>query len=202
MKKLFSFLWKYISTPYFISLCALIISAYTLWDAKLNFNLDVSAGRQTKLLVANIDKVSIRPAILMSLAFTNSGGRTSYLEDVKIKVTLISNNKEFWNEEFVALREYDTLLADPAVMKQTEILPIVVVGKTTEVRKYVFTPLKNIMQNNIPKSFDLDIEVYTKERNSWYQRKSYEIKNLSDIWQDLSNKDSWRTTICDIFEKN
>ena len=86
-------------------------------------------------------------------------------------------------------------------MKQTEILPIVVVGKTTEVKKYVFVPLINIRQENIPKSFNLDIEVHTKERNSWQQRKVYQIENLSDIWQDLNKQDSWRLAIRDMFEK-
>ena len=201
MKKIFVSILKFVSSPYFISLCAILFSAYTLWDAKFNFNLDIAAGRQTKLTVAKIKKEYMSPAILMSLAFTNSGGRTSYIDDVKLKVTLFSNNKEFWQEEFVAMREYDTLLPDASIMKQTEILPIVIVGKTTQVKKYVFAPLKNIGQENIPKSFDLDIEVHTRERNSWQQRKEYEIKNLSDIWQDLNNQDLWRSTIRDLFEK-
>lgn len=201
MKKILVSIWKFISSPYFISLCALIFSGYTLWDAKFNFNLDIAAGRQVKLTIAKIKKEYMSPAILLSLSFTNSGGRTSYIDDVKLKVTLISNNKEFWQEEFVAMREYDTLLPDASIMKQTEILPIVIVGKTTEVKKYVFAPLKNIRQEDIPKSFELDIQVHTKERNSWQHRKEYEIKNLSDIWQDLDSQDLWKSTIRDMFEK-
>jgi hypothetical protein len=65
----------------------------------------------------------------------------------------------------------------------------------------LFFPIKNIQQNEIPKSFDLNIEVYIKQGNKWSSKKEYEIKNLSDIWQDL-NKDAWKDTIKDMFEKS
>lgn len=201
MKKELVKIWKFVSSPYFISLCALLVAAYTLWDAKFNFKLDIAAGRQVKLTVAKIDKRYVSPAILMSLALTNSGGRTSYIDDVKLIVTLVANNKEFWQEEFAAMREYDTLLGDASTMKQTEILPIVIVGKTTEVKKYVFAPLRYVKPENIPRSFDLNVEIHTKQGAEWRMGKEYEIKNLSDIWQDLDNQDVWHHTIRDMFEK-
>lgn len=201
MKKALVAICKFLSSPYFISFCALLVAAYTLWDANFNFKLDIAAGRQAKLTVAKISKGYVSPAILMSLALTNSGGKTSYINDVKLIVTLVSNNNEFWQEKFTAMREYDTLLGDASTIKQTEILPIVIVGKTTEVKKYVFAPLENVKLESIPKSFDLNIEIHTKQGTEWRLGKAYEIKNVSDIWQDLDKQDAWRQTIVDVFEK-
>ena len=99
------------------------------------------------------------------------------------------------------MREYDTFLPDTAKIKQVEILPIVIIGKTTEVRKYTFIPLEDIKQENVPKSFDLLVKVQIKQGNSWKSLKEYEIKNLSDIWQDLEQEGQARRTIRDIFEK-
>jgi len=193
---------KYIFNPYLISLVALILSAYTFWDNNFQFKLDVAAGKQVKLFVGHIDQGDRNPVILMSLALTNSGGKTECVQDVKLNVTLTSNNRSLWHREFASMREYDTLLASGSSINQVELLPIVIVGKTTEIRKYVFYPIENIQQNHIPKSFDLTITVYTKYRNSWKPNKTYEVKNVSDVWQDLNNRDKWNFAIRDIFEKN
>jgi len=187
--------------PYIISFFALLFSAYTLWDNYFHFKLDVAAGKQAKLFVGHIDEGDPNPIILMSLALTNSGGKTECLQDVKLNVTLTSKNRTLWRKEFASMREYDTLLASGSSINQVELLPIVIVGKTTEIRKYIFLPIENIQQNQIPKSFDLTITVYTKHRNSWKPNKTYEVKNISDVWQDLNNKDKWNFTTRDIFEK-
>ncbi|MFH1310155.1 MAG: hypothetical protein ABIH85_05725 [Candidatus Omnitrophota bacterium] len=191
---------RFIVDPRFMAIVAIIFSAYTLWDNNFRFRITVAAGRQVKLGVGRIDEGKINPLILMSLAFTNQGGKAGHLNDVKLKVTLTSGNRTLWQEEFMALREYDTLLAKGANLKQTEILPIVIVGKTTEVRKYAFFPIKNIRQEQVPKSFDLNIEVCTNQGDKWRPQKNYEIKNLSNIWQDFNEK-TWKDTIRDIFEK-
>lgn len=193
--------WKIIFSPYVLSLVALLFSAYTFWDNYCNFKLDVAAGKQIKLSIGQIDKGIPTPIILMSLAFTNSGGKTECLQEVKLNVTLTSNNRALWHKEFENKREYDTLLSSGYSIKQVEILPIVIVGKTTEIRKYIFWSVDNIQQDQIPKSFDLTITVYTKHRSSWKPNKTYEVKNISDVWQDLNNQDNWNSTIRDIFEK-
>ena len=136
----------------------------------------------------------------MSIALTNSGGKTEHLENVKLNVTLTSNNKTLWCKEFESMREYDTFLPTAPTINQVEILPIVIVGKTTEIRKYVFFPIENIQQNQIPKSFDLTITIYTKHRSSWKPNKTYEVKNVSDVWQDLDNQNNWNYSTRDIFE--
>jgi hypothetical protein len=151
--------------------------------------------------VAQLDKGRAKPVILMSLAFTNSGGKTELLQDVKLSVTLRSNKRDLWQQEFECIREYDTILADASTMKQVEILPIVIVGRTTEIRKYVFIPLtRDIQQSQIPKSFDLTIDVHTKHRSKWKLNKTYEIENISTVWQDL-DQTKWKSSIRDVFEK-
>ncbi len=137
----------------------------------------------------------------MSLALTNSGGKTECLQDVKLNVNLTYNNRTLWRKVFASTREYDTLLADASSINQVELLPIVIIGKSTEIRKYLFYPIETFQQDQIPESFDLTITVYTKHRNSWKPNKTYEVKNVSDVWQDLNNQDKWNFTTRDIFEK-
>ncbi len=194
--------WKVIFNPYLISLVALGLAAYTFWDNNFHFKLDVAAGKQVKLFVGHIDEGDRNPVILMSLALTNSDGKTECVQDVKLNVTLTSKNSTLWHKEFPSMREYDTLLSSGSSINQVELLPIVIVGKTTEVRKYVFYPIENIQQNHIPKSFDLTITVYTKYRSSWKANKTYEVKNVSDVLQDLDNQDKWNFAVRDIFQKN
>jgi len=72
---------KFICSPYFLSLVAVAFSGFTLWDNYFNFKLDVAIGKQIKLWIAHINEGSAEkgkglPIILMSLAFTNSGGKT------------------------------------------------------------------------------------------------------------------------------
>ena len=116
-------------------------------------------------------------------------------------VTLTSNNHNSWSKEFESVREYDTILASGSTIKQGEILPIVIVGRTTEIRKYVFYLLDGIQQNQIPKSFDLTIEVHTKHMGNWNLHKTYEVKNISHVWQDIDSQAKWNFAIKDIFEK-
>jgi len=197
---------KIIFSLYSLSFVALVFSGYTFWDNYFNFKLDVGVGRQVKLWIAHLDKGSAEkgngfPVILMSLAFTNSGGKTESLQDVKLLVTITSNNRNLWQKEFESVREYDTILATGSTIKQMEILPIVIVGRTTEIRKYVFSPIEVIQQSQIPKSFDLTIEVHTKHRSKWKLHKTYVVKNISDVWQDFDEQAKWKFAIKDIFEK-
>lgn len=194
-------LWTFISGPYFLSLLAAAISIYTLWDNKFRFKLEVTAGKQAKLFVGKLDAGKIQPILFLCLAFTNSGGKTSYINDVKILVKIISDNKVHLEGEFEALREYNSLLGDAETIQQSEILPIVIVGKTTEIRKYVFMPTKHINQTDIPKSFDLNISVITKQGNKWKSQKEYEIKHTDNVWQDLEAESNWRYNTKDLFEK-
>jgi hypothetical protein len=194
-------LWKRLFSPYCVSLLALSLSAYTWWDNYFHVKLDVAAGRQVKLWVAKADGGAGIPVILMSLAFTNSGGKTECLQDVKLDVAATSNNRRLWQREFATMREYDTLLATASSIHQGELLPIVIVGKTTETKKCVFCPVDNIQQSEIPKSFDLTMTVSTKHRGSWKSASTYTLKNVSDVWQDLPDVDKWNSSIRDIHEE-
>lgn len=194
-------IWLFISDPYFLSVIALLISIYTLWDSRFRFKLEVAAGKQSKLFVGKVDQGKIQPILFLSLAFINSGGKTGYINDIKLLVKIISNCKVYLEQEFEALREYDSLLGDASNIKQTEILPIVIIGKTTIVKKYVFFPNKHINQTDIPKSFDLDITIMTKQGDKWKSQKEYEIKNIDNVWQDLEERGNWRYGTKDLFEK-
>ncbi|OHB65239.1 MAG: hypothetical protein A2Y77_03040 [Planctomycetes bacterium RBG_13_62_9] len=179
---------------------ALLVSVYTCWDNYFHFKLNVTAGKQIKLWVAKMDKGPTTPVILMSLAFTNSGGKTACAQDVKLDVVVTSDNRQLWQREFTSMREYDTLLASGSTINQGELLPIIIVGKTTQVRKYIFFPFGSIQQNDIPKSFDLTMTVYTKHGDKWKSQATYKAENISDVWQDIDNLDTWKYSIRDIHE--
>jgi hypothetical protein len=186
---------------FLLSLLAAAISAYTFWDNKFRFKLEVSVGKQTKLFVGKVDTGKVQPILFLSLAFANLGGKTGCIDDVKILVKIIAGDKVCLEREFEALREYDSLLGDASDIKQTEILPVVVIGRTTEVRKYVFFPSKYIDQTEIPRSFDLDVMVMTKQGGKWSMQKEYEIKRTDNVWQDLDELANWRYNTRDLFEK-
>ena len=196
-----SIFWKVIISPYFLSFVALILAAYTFWDNYFNFKLDIAVGRQVKLGLLRADKGKTKPIILMSLAFTNSGGKTEYLDDTKLRVTLTSNNRSQWEKEFKSISEYDAFFTKGSAIKQVELLPLVIIGKTTEIKKYVFASVDDVQQDQIPEAFDLGIKVYTKQRGKWKRQKEYEIRNVSDVWQSPSNQAEWMFTIKDVFEK-
>lgn len=183
-----------------ISIIAICISVYNFLDSKFRFNIELAMGKQCKLALGHIDQGRRQPLLLMSVAFTNTGGRTGYLNDVKLNVKIVSNAKEYFSGEFEALREYDSLVKEFDAIKQSEILPLVIVGRTTVVKKYVFFPSSLISQESIPESFDLEIVVFTKEDNSWRAQKKYEVKNISNVWQDLESTSNWRYSTKDVFE--
>ena len=143
----------------------------------------------------------MKPCIFLNLAFLNVGGKSGYLSDIKLRVSVISNGKSFFDEEFEAIREFDTIFKDAPDIKQSEVLPIVLAGKTAANKGYVFVTLKPIAQDQIPKSFDIEIKLLSKQKNQWSVEREYKSSDISDVWQDLENDVTWNYTIRDIAEK-
>jgi len=197
-------LFEVLTSSYFVAFLALGVSLFTAWDNYFNFKIDVSAGRDVGLQVAKIANGKRQPAIFMSVAFINSGGKTGYISDVKLKVKFYSNNNNVLEEEFYIIREYESLmnLHDQQGLVRKEILPLVIIGKTIELRKYIFLSSKPIPQQKIPKVFDLNIEIYAKTGEEWTQFKEYKIENITPgIWQDLESDKKPKYRIAEMFEK-
>ncbi|WP_233900635.1 hypothetical protein [Tenacibaculum piscium] len=183
----------------FFSSIALILSLYNLWFSVIKYKLDISIGKQAKLYVCNLDNTKIQPTIFMTIALTNSGAKTILLNDIKLKVKLISNNKIFIEQEFTRIREYDNILKNDNQI-QSELLPIVIISKNSIVKKYVFYPTKEISQSQIPTNFDLDITLLTKKNKNWKIQKKYVIKNIDNVWQDLE-QNRYKSSLKEINEK-
>jgi len=170
-----------------IALLAVALSSYTLWDNNFNVKLDCAVGRQIRLDIARVAANELRLGIFMSFALSNYGGKIGYLNDIKIRAKLISDGTIKLEKDFIALREYNTLLGSPDQIKQAEILPIVMLGKTTTPKKYIFVLWDSILQDQIPKKFDLHLQVFIKKGDKWEALKNYEAKDISGVWQDLNS---------------
>lgn len=184
-----------------ISIIAIVLSIYTIWDNTYRTKVSLSCGKQAKLYVCSLDNNIMQPIIMMSLTFINSGGKTAYLNDVKLNVKIISNNKTYIEQDFTPIREYDNILDNNNII-QTEILPIVIIGRTSTIKKYIFYPNEKMKQEQIPNSFDIKIKVLTQQNGSWSKQKEYEMKNVDNIWQDLESSQSiFNSSLRDLLEK-
>jgi hypothetical protein len=185
----------------FVSLLAVAISLYTIWDTNYRSKIELSCGKQAKLYVCTLDDNKTQPIIMMSLAFINSGGKTAYLSDVKINIKIVSNNKTYLEQDFNPIREYANILNNSNII-ESEILPIVIIGRTSIVRKYMFYPNMEIKQEQIPSSFEIKIKVLTYQNESWTNQKEYEMKNIDNVWQDIaSNQKLFKSSLRDLYDK-
>jgi hypothetical protein len=128
----------------------------------------------------------------MNIAFTNSGGKLVYLDDVKLVVDFIQNNQILFSRDFIAVREIKNSIIDiPEISGVnrgiTEVSPIVVLGKTSILKKYWFLPTEIIYQNQIPSNFDLLIKLFVIQKGKCEFKKDFRISNNINIWKDLDS---------------
>jgi hypothetical protein len=185
----------------FIAVVGFLLSMFNFYDSQLRSNVDVIAGRQIRLFVAFEDKGQGKgePCIMMNLVYTNQGGKTGTVFDTKLDVKWLFDNKIVLERQFKALRELDNFIRAEGDCAQYPISPVVVLGKSNEVRRYVFLPYETIRQEDIPKNFDLEIAVYTQTMNEWLLKSRYRANNISDVWQDLAES-TFRDKVLDIRE--
>jgi len=185
-----------------IALISLFFVSWVFIDGYFISKVNVIAGRQIRLSVVLGDKGQgkAQPCIMMTMMYTNRGGRPGTIFDTKLGVKWWCNDRIVLEKEFKALRELDNFLMAERDFPQYPISPVVVLGKSNEVRRYVFLPYETIRQQDIPKNFDLEIAVYTQTTNKWFLRNRYRVENVSDVWQDLSSDSTFKTPVLDIRE--
>jgi len=181
------------------AVAALFISGLTYWDNTFRFKLDTSIGRQAKLYVISMDRGLKQPCVFMNIALINSGGKTEYIDDVKLNVQVLSNNNELFEQEFIPVREFTNIFRDDSEV--SEILPIVVIGRTSINKKYIFAPLSKDFLLLIGKPFDLVITLYTKQRSKWREQNVYESKNITNVWHDFKSDSTYRSLIIELREQ-
>lgn len=179
-----------------ISILALCFSIYIFWENNFRIKNTVTLGKDAKLIV-----VKNQPSILLNLAIINTGGKTSFIENIKIILKLTKKGSVFLTNEMYLKREF-TGSFDNSVNDYiyNEISPIVIIGKTFITKKYLFTPNIKIQQESIENQFDIEIILYSKENNKWKKQKNYVSKNVSEIWNDL-NASRNKNTIIELDEK-
>lgn len=181
----------------FIASLALIISGLTYWDSNYNFKLDTTIGKHIKLSRINADGTSY-PLIMMNVSFINNGGKTDTIEDTKLIVEISGTGIASYKQEFITAREFTDIFNDMA--PTTEILPIVVNGKSTTVKKYAFQAFPNMSQAVIPPIFNIKCTIHLKYRGKWRKQKNYRSLNISDVWQDLNSTTTVRSKIINVEE--
>lgn len=183
----------------FIATLALIVSTLTYLDSKFNFKLDTAVGKHIKLNRINVDGISY-PLIMMNVSFINNGGKTDTIEDTKLIVELSGNGITTYDQEFITAREFTDIFNDMA--PSTEILPIVVNGKSTTVKKYAFQAFPNMSQALVPSVFNIKCTLYVKYRGKWIKQKNYRSLNISGVWQDLNSTTTVTSKIINLEELN
>jgi hypothetical protein len=175
-----------------ISLFALSVASYTLWDNTFRAKIDVSSGKQIDLYVGSIEYSPLQPIIHMNIEFVNSGGKTAFIDDIKLVVSFRSKDKLPFKRDFVTVREIKNSIIDIDGISGvnrgiTEVSPIVIIGRTSVLKKYVFFPSEQISQSQIPLEFDLEIKIFIKQSGDWIYKKEFSISNNKDIWLDLDS---------------
>lgn len=185
-----------------IAVASFALSLWNFYDAQLRYEVNVIAGRQVRLFVAFEDEArkEPRPCIMMSMVYSNSGGKVGRVFDTKLNVKWFCGERIALEREFHALRELDNFLTVEGACTQFPVSPVVLLGKSSEVRRYAFTPYEPIRQVDIPENFDLEIEIYTQSANLWLLRTRYRVDNVTDVWQDLESGTTFNATVLDIRE--
>lgn len=185
-----------------IAVVSFTLSSYNFYDAQFKSSIDVILGRQVRFFVAFVEEgqKNPKPCIMMTLMYNNSGGKVGTVFDTKLNVKWLCGERMALEKEFQALRELDNFLTAEGDCTQYPISPVVVIGKSSEVRRYVFTPYETIRQMDIPKNFDLEIEVYTQSANMWLLKSRYRVDNVTDVWQDLESDTTFKAKVLDIRE--
>lgn len=183
-----------------IAVVGLGLSILNYYDAQLRSEIQVTAGKQTRLYVAfdQEDSTKAQPCIMMTMMYTNQGGKPGTVFDTKLNVRWLCGERMVLEREFEALREVENFLEAEGHFPQHAVAPVVVLGKSNEVRKYVFTPYESIRQDQIPKSFDLNIQVHTQTMNEWLPKARYRLDNVTDVWQDLASDTTFKAEVLNI----
>lgn len=164
---------------------ALFVSCVTYWDSNHNFKLDTTVGKDAMLSRITVDG-AIVPLIKMNICFINNGGKTDSIEDVKLKVEISGAGIQSYKHEFLSAREFTDIFVDSA--PSTEILPIVVNGKSNTVKRYGFRAFPNMTQAMVPAIFNIKITLYAKMQGSWQKQKSFQTTDVTGVWNDFDNR--------------
>ena len=187
-----------------IAVASFVLSLLNFYDAQLRSKVSVIAGKQIRLFVAFPEGVkrNPKPCIMMTMMFINQGGKPGTVFDTKLDIKWLCGNRIVLEKEFQTSRELDNFLTAEGDCPQYPISPVVVLGKSNEVRRYAFVPYETIRQEEIPKNFDLEISVYIQTMNEWIQKGKYRVDNVSDVWQDLKSDTTFNAQVLDIREIN
>jgi len=182
-----------------IALGSLAITGYTAYQIYFKSSINVIASRQIRLYCLIDRMISVvHPSISMSLIYANDGGRMATVLDTKIKVKWKVGGRTVLYREFIITREVENLLYESNEVKQFPVMPVAVLGRSTVSKQYIFVPLEHISQSDIPRQFDLEMELLILHNGTWEQHSKYISRGIENIWQDISSGPPFRSNVFDI----
>ncbi|WP_026728803.1 hypothetical protein [Flavobacterium denitrificans] len=182
-----------------ISSLALLVSGLVYWESNYVFKLDTVLGKHAKLGLIGTDG-KIYPLIMANVTFINNGGKTDSIEDTKLLVEINGNGVATYEHEFITAREFTDIYNNNA--QSTEILPIIVNGKSNTLKRYGFQAIPKINQEMIPVKFNVKLTLYVKLHGRWIKQKQYQCKNISNVWQNLNPVGAFEEKIISLVEVN
>ena len=179
--------WK--TFAFWLSLLAIFISIVPVWDTIFRSELDVLLGKQIRFHVSKVgdDNSTTEPIIFLSISCYNSGGKTAVLHDTKLIVKFKSLGKNILIREFESFREIANFIMVDGATEQFPVLPMVVPGKSTTMKQYIYYPSKSMHNVELPVSFDLEIDLFVIEYKKWQHKGIFNVKGLNNLWQDLKS---------------
>ncbi len=185
------------SFAFWFSLFALIISAVTVWDTVFRSSIHILIGKQIRLYVMTEPQgySEPRPIICASLTCINYGGKAVGFWDTKLTVRFKSSGKTLMTAEFLAEREAENFIEAEGLFKQYPVSPLVVLGKSTAVKHYVYAPASPVPQAALPETFDLEIDLFVLQTDDWEYEGTYTCSSVEGIWQDLESGPPYKSNI-------
>lgn len=188
---------------FWFALVAVLLSFYTFYINYMYSSIEIFASKQIRLYVSNDKSVhkNNRPIILTAFGIENKGGKSSCIQDIKLNIEFINNNKTEFIKDFLSLREIPNLLLVEGAFQQEIVKPIIVKGKSVEYKQYVFEPKVWSKDDIVPEYFSMKISIYLMQNNKWEFAKSFSTENINNIWNDLDNDSSFKSIIINIKEQ-
>lgn len=183
---------RFLKTQIF-AIAALCISGYLFVDNTFMTDINVYVGRQARLWVV-IDSTADpihRPAVFLTLTFVNDGGRLGIVTDTRFFATFRHSNRPDKTEvPFESIREIKNILtAEKEESEQEGIAAVPVLGKSTDIKKYIYVPPDGFVWDTTSTGFEMVFDLQIKQGDKWVPARAYSVSSNNGVWRDLYRGD-------------
>ncbi|MCK5128038.1 MAG: hypothetical protein KAR42_17410 [candidate division Zixibacteria bacterium] len=170
----------------YIAVISLVIGVWTFISINFVSDLEVIAGKQAKFGIVfedtGIDSLEYE-CVFLSLGFYNEGGKPASIRDINLVVEVFSEGAKLREDRYKVFREVENMLFEADSISQAPIVPMIVMGKSTLQRQFVFTPIAKKEKRSYPDVFNVIIRIEIIEKNEWVEYNKYKAENIINCWQ-------------------